>query len=684
MIGLPRWLTLGVGLLVIALTSVATQAAEPDAAPVLKIDGLGKGAVPLDGSWQFHLGDNMVWASPGYDDSGWEQLTADRPFGMQGHRGYQGFAWYRRHIQIEDGPDGPSVISLLVPGMEDACEVYWNGRLVGELGKVPPHPLWFEGLRPKSFVLGRPGQGVLAVRVWKAPFDSFDSGLQGGFYAPPQLGGPRSIAAALENLNYEWLRSQQLTFALDSLYALVGLVSFIAWLRDRRQWLAFWMASFAICHVVSLVAFSARLPLSSEWALAISTPFYSMVDVSLWFFLMWLLDLRGDFKLMRLVRITAAIDLAFAILDALTAVGFSSPHPVPWQWADAVFTVPTTLALLLSFYIIGVAMARRLRLDRTRWMVALFAVLTEMLSVCVYTLEQGSRFTHWTLGYSISAPLFSVLGSPVNASDMSGVLLLVAMAIAVFRYSQENSRRQSALAQELRNARAVQQVLVPAEVPAIVGFAIQSVYRPAGEVGGDFFQILPVETGGALAVIGDVSGKGIPAAMTVSLLVGTVRTLAHYTQNPGEILAAMNQRMMGRGQGGFTTCLVVRADADGTLTVANAGHLAPYLDGAELEVENGLPLGLSARSAYNESRFRIEPGQQLTLLTDGVVEARNAAGELFSFERTRGISGHPAQQIVEVAQHFGQQDDITVLTLRRLGVTEEARMGTTAASEALA
>src|SRR5580698_2968988 len=102
------------------------------------------------------------------------------------------------------------------------------------------------------------------------------------------------------------------------------------------------------------------------------------------------------------------------------------------------------------------------------------------------------------------------------------------------------------MAAELEAGRVVQQVLIPEEIPTVEGFEIQSVYKPYGEVGGDFFQVLPVKSGhgGVLVIIGDVSGKGMPAAMTVSLLVGTVRTLAHYTQGPGEILAAMNQRML--------------------------------------------------------------------------------------------------------------------------------------------
>jgi serine phosphatase RsbU (regulator of sigma subunit) len=218
---------------------------------------------------------------------------------------------------------------------------------------------------------------------------------------------------------------------------------------------------------------------------------------------------------------------------------------------------------------------------------------------------------------------------------------------------------------EYRNARAVQQVLIPDEIPAIPGFNIQSVYKPFGEVGGDFFQILPLKNGGLLAVIGDVSGKGMPAAMTVSLLVGTVRTLAHFVESPGEILAAMNVRMLGRSQGGFTTCLVLRVDAEGAIAVANAGHIAPYLDGRELTIENGLPLGLAANTTYSESTFQLAEGGQITLLTDGVVEARDSSGSLFGFERTAALSAEPAETVAASAQQFGQDDDITVLTVTR-------------------
>jgi serine phosphatase RsbU (regulator of sigma subunit) len=129
----------------------------------------------------------------------------------------------------------------------------------------------------------------------------------------------------------------------------------------------------------------------------------------------------------------------------------------------------------------------------------------------------------------------------------------------------------------------------------------------------------------------------------------------------------MNERMLDRTSGGFTTCLVMRVDRDGTLTAANAGHLAPYLNGAELKLENGLPLGLAADTQYVELTSRLAAPAILTLLTDGVVEARNQSGELFGFERAAAISTESADQIAHAAEQFGQDDDITVLTLKFAG-----------------
>jgi serine phosphatase RsbU (regulator of sigma subunit) len=260
-------------------------------------------------------------------------------------------------------------------------------------------------------------------------------------------------------------------------------------------------------------------------------------------------------------------------------------------------------------------------------------------------------------------PSVMFMSYSVPLSTYGTFIFFLAILHFLVRRTVRIARGLARSAAEMEAARVVQQVLMPDEIPSVPGFTIQSVYKPAGEVGGDFFQILPVANGGVLAVIGDVSGKGMPAAMLVSLIVGTLQTLAESTTIPAEILAGLNRRLEGRSHGGFTTCLVLRADAGGTLTIANAGHIFPYIDGKELPVENGLPLGLSTESTYTDSTFQLAPDQQVTLLTDGVVEARSATGKLLGFERLASLTLSPAAEIAETAKNFGQEDDITVLTL---------------------
>jgi serine phosphatase RsbU (regulator of sigma subunit) len=158
--------------------------------------------------------------------------------------------------------------------------------------------------------------------------------------------------------------------------------------------------------------------------------------------------------------------------------------------------------------------------------------------------------------------------------------------------------------------------------------------------------------------------------MTVSLIVGTLRTLAEYVSGPAEMLTGLNRRLEGRNAG-FATCLVLRITPEGEVTVANAGHPNAYLDGVEVSTESGLPLGITLDVEYAETRLRIDPGQTLTLVTDGVVEATAVATrELFGFDRTQAISRQAAHAIAEAAKAFGvgapQADDITVLTVARV------------------
>jgi phosphoserine phosphatase RsbU/P len=184
--------------------------------------------------------------------------------------------------------------------------------------------------------------------------------------------------------------------------------------------------------------------------------------------------------------------------------------------------------------------------------------------------------------------------------------------------------------------------------------------------------VLPTGDGGLLVVVGDVAGKGLPAAMLVSVLIGAIRGVAEYTKDPAELLGRLNERLIGRTQGAFSTALAARIEADGGVTVANAGHLSPYLDGQEVELLGALPLGVAENATYQVTHFHLPQGSRLTFYSDGVVEAQNQNGELFGFERGRAISGQSAAAIVQAATQFGQEDDITVVTIERLAGGEES------------
>jgi Stage II sporulation protein E (SpoIIE) len=340
------------------------------------------------------------------------------------------------------------------------------------------------------------------------------------------------------------------------------------------------------------------------------------------------------------------------------------------QWADAIATAMYTMTPLFIFFIVGFGLARRRQM--TLWPVAIAAFLYGAYNMTFQLTAQGRRYTHWTIADRLVAWGIPVGAYALSAPFLLDLLLFIVLLLTVARHQFMERRRQSQIELEVRSAREVQHVLIPEETPAIPGFSIASIYKPASEVGGDFFQVMPQAEGGALIIVGDVSGKGLKAAMTVSLIVGTLRTLADYTQSPAEILRGLNRRLIGRIDGGFVTCLVLHLAANGETTVANAGHLAPYRDGKELAVAGSLPLGLSAHTVYDEATFRLHEDETLTVFTDGIVEARNSRGELFGFDRLSDLlATHPdVGKIVDAAESFGQEDDITAVSITRHPVGE--------------
>jgi hypothetical protein len=681
----------------LALLSIASpfanalniQGSMAKSAPVLVLDGLGKGIVPLDGLWQFHLGDDLAWADPAFDDSHWEQLTADKPWGSQGHPNNGGFGWYRLHISVTLAPGASPNLALFVPFVEGAYEVYWNGSLVGRVGKLPPHarPSFQLG---QTFGLGQVLSGVLAVRFWRPPPLTNATKEGGGFTIPPSLGSPDAIARGKASLDYDWLRSQQFSFGLNSLYALAALLSFLAWLRDRRQSLLFWMSAFCLAQPLIQLADGWLMPMSDITDASFTLPLLGIRDVSLWFVLLLLLRLDEKPALVRRTRRLACLQVALTVSDTLVCVRLltgSTNRVVPLQVADYILTFGFSLLGAFPLVLVAYAVVRRRRLDPARWTVAALAFTMEMIAVIRLTAAQGLDYTHVTFYKELYGPLFTVLGNPIDAVTLIGTLLLVAIIYAVFRYSFQEHRRQITLEQEFKSARDLQQSLIPAVLPTVPGFTLTSAYRPASEVGGDFFQIIPVEgstTGSTLILLGDVSGKGLKAAMTVSLIVGAARTLAEFTSRPSELLSGLNRKLCGHLHGGFATCIALRVDYDGTCVMASAGHPAPFLNDHELTIAGAFPLGLFLEVDYEESPLELEGGDHLALYTDGLLEARSASGELYSFGRLQSLFARrpSAAEAAEAAVAFGQDDDITVLTLTWPGLCKQPKRRETSAMEA--
>jgi hypothetical protein len=256
-------------------------------------------------------------------------------------------------------------------------------------------------------------------------------------------------------------------------------------------------------------------------------------------------------------------------------------------------------------------------------------------------------------------------GIGVIVCVMVGYIGFVMVSISEGRRYGRLQSEKASLDAEMAAAREIQRVMVPEELPATPGYRLECVYRPAAQVGGDFFQVIPLKDGSTLVIIGDVSGKGLSAAMIVSMVVGMLGTVTGFAEEPAAILTELNRRLCGREHGGFVTCSVVRLSPEGEMTIANAGHLPPYLNGHEMPMAGSLPLGMSPSPVYEQASLSMRAGDRVFLLTDGVVEAQNEKGGLLGFSRMEGLlrDGVTAAALAEAAQHHGQADDITVMCL---------------------
>src|SRR5215211_6495576 len=249
-------------------------------------------------------------------------------------------------------------------------------------------------------------------------------------------------------------------------------------------------------------------------------------------------------------------------------------------------------------------------------------------------------------------------------------------------YDQLSLMRQS-IEQELRVARSIQRASLPKEVPRLEGWQISPFYRPAREVGGDFYEFSELDDGRVSFAVGDATGKGVPAAFVMSAtcaLLGGVATASG--ASPGEVLTRINEAVLTRiPPNMFVTCFyAILEPENGRLTYANAGHDLPYLRrrGGECEElrARGMPLGLMPGMSYEQKEIELDAGEVALFYTDGLVEAHDPKGEMFGFPKLRAlVAEHAEERSLEealleelysfVGEGWEQEDDITLLTLRR-------------------
>jgi serine phosphatase RsbU (regulator of sigma subunit)/predicted ester cyclase len=253
------------------------------------------------------------------------------------------------------------------------------------------------------------------------------------------------------------------------------------------------------------------------------------------------------------------------------------------------------------------------------------------------------------------------------------------------RRLEQEIRERERVEQEIRVARSIQQASLPEKVPELEGWQIAPYYQPAREVGGDFYDFHLLPDGKLGLVVGDATGKGVPAALVMATSCGMLQAVARAlgSSSPGEVLAQVNETLLARiPPNMFVTCFYSVLDPEsGTLSYANAGHDPPYMrrgnDDADELRARGMPLGLMAGMEYEEQRTSLREGESLLLYSDGLVEAHDPKGEMFGFPRLRELIAHHAEEegslgefLMEelytfVGKGWQQEDDITLLTLQR-------------------
>ena len=650
------------------------------AGPMIDATALGH-SIPLDSGWRVGVTADPAAAQPDFDDSHWavrnaqdvisevpvpEAPAAQRPPDKANPaRRENRYAWFRLHLKMAPN-HGPIALLVQMPVTQSSTievsnsgpgvTVFANGQRVRPEGPNGADPQHYQAISRIYDLKVPPEQTslLLAVRILYIPlgFNAYTS-----FFATRSLwlGAPGDLESRLA----VWRNRMLFERLPQSVYSLVlvvlALFLFALYMVQRGHneylWLALHYLVQAPIAFIELAGSSGRV--DSLWYGAIILQLVLASAYLFFEFLVSFLSLprRWYIRSLRyLAPILAFVAPTLLLVGRLSSVGIVIAIVflgcLLWAAGWLIFIFTTLIAATL-----------RRNFEGGLLLVPLVLSLVGVIEPVV-----TASMTD-TLGRPFHSPL-TVLAGPIpihfaSIADFTGVLAIVIIIFGRFVRIQRDQQRASS---ELQAARSIQELMIPQEKLATPGFEVESVYCPANEVGGDFYHVQPMGDGGVLVVIGDVAGKGLKAAMSVSMIVGALRRTPE--QSPARILESLNRVLAGNDS--FTTCLAAWFGADGALVLASAGHLPPYLNSQEVAVPGGLPLGVLPDVCYDQVRLYLHPGDRILLLSDGVVEARRPTGELFGFDRVHNLSNQTAFTIADTARTFGQQDDITVLTVRRL------------------
>lgn len=648
----------------------------------------------LDKGWRVGITGDSSAALPTFDDSKWairdaqdtmddvpDDESAANPPGKDQNPDSQGprqrrFAWFRLHLKLAPN-HGPMTLLVELPVSQTTSlgigstgpgiDVYANGKLInpeGPHGNAPQHYQPISRLYDLNIA---PSETSLTL-VARTPYRPFGYASYTGFFSNRhlRLGYRDDLERSLELWSANSL-FERLPRLVDSILLMVLAMFLLALYFAQKGhveylWLALHELLQAPVAFFELAGSSARL--DSLWYAAIILQLMAISAYLYFEFLIAFLALRPKRRwvkwFVKLLRYTSPI--MAGVGPTLLLVGHSK----------AIGIVLAIVFLLSFFWIVG-------------WLLFIFSTL--IVSTLRRNFEAGllliplvlggigmiepifaAGMSDWS-GHAYRSPLTLQTGSiPIHFASIADFTSILVIVLIIFVRFLRVHRDQERVTSELAAARSVQELMIPHEKLATPGFEVDSIYSPANEVGGDFFHVQSTGEGGLLVVIGDVAGKGLKAAMNVSMLMGGLRRTPELS--PAKILESLNRVLSGSDS--FTTCQAAWFGANGELILANAGHLPPYLNSQEIELPGALPLGVLPDTKYEEVRLYLHPGDRVLLMSDGVVEARQPSGEIFGFDRVHNLSNQSAFYVAEAAKDFGQEDDITVLSVRRLAQVKAA------------